>query len=546
MTQQALSHQPDMASIHNALKAWDARARLQASALWLPRGLAAGLTVAVGLAVAARLWPLLPRADLIRLAALSAAGGIALALLAVWLKPRSPLALARRFDQQFGLRERLSTALELAGGVLPVESAVLVAAQRADAARVAGEVDARRGLPLRLRWRDWALVALALGAFATATLIPNPQETALAEQAEVEEAIAEQLEALEALREQALQDPLLSDEQRAAVVETLDAAVETLSQRGVTQQEALAALDAAEQELRDLSERAAAERQEALREASAALERAGAGEIAQALQEGRFAEAGESLSDLAEALQGMSAEEAQSLAGQLDQAADSLENANPELAESLREAAEALRQGDTQSAAEALEQAGEQMAQSGGEGGEPQTGQYADSLQQGQSELAEAGGKSNPRRDQAGQPGQGGMGQAQPMQPGQGDQPQPGSGQPGGDEGSGLDPGQVAGDTPRLSGAEPDGGERPPEIYAPQRIGGEGGEQVDIPGEAGPGTPVTEGELAENPTGESSVPYTEVFGDYSGAVNQALDTGYIPLGMRGLIQQYFSRLEPGE
>ena len=546
MTQQALSHQPDIAPIHNALRAWDARARLQASALWLPRGLAAGLALAVGLAVAARLWPLLPRTGLIRLATLTAAGGITLALLVVWLKPRSPLALARRFDRQFGLHERLSTALELAGGMLPVESAALAAAQRADAARAAGEVDARRGLPLRFHGRDWALVALALAAFAAAVLIPNPQEAVLAEQAEVEEAITEQLETLKALREQALQDPLLSDEQRAAVVETLDEAAETLSQRGVTQQEALAALDAAERELRDLSEQAAAERQEALREASAAFERAGAGQIAQALQEGRFSEAGESLSDLADALEGMSAEEARSLAGQLDEAADALEGINPELAESLREAADALRQGDRQSAAESLEQVGEQIAEAASEGGDPQVGQYADSLQQGQSELAEAGGKSNPRRDQASQPGQGGMGQAQPMQPGQGNQPQPGSGQPGSDEGDGLDPGQVAGETPRLSDAEPDGGERPPEIYAPQRIGGEGGEQVDIPGEPGSGTPVTEGELAENPTGESSVPYTEVFGDYSGAVNQALDTGYIPLGMRSLIQQYFSRLEPGE
>ncbi|HQA66836.1 MAG TPA: hypothetical protein PK801_00820, partial [Aggregatilineales bacterium] len=107
-----------------------------------------------------------------------------------------------------------------------------------------------------------------------------------------------------------------------------------------------------------------------------------------------------------------------------------------------------------------------------------------------------------------------------------------------------LDPGQLTGDTPRGGGA-PDGGEREAEIYAPQRIGGEGGEQMDIPGDPD-SVPVQEGEFADNPTGESTVPYSEVYGDYSESVNEALDTGRIPLGMRGLVQKYFSRLDPGE
>jgi hypothetical protein len=42
----------------------------------------------------------------------------------------------------------------------------------------------------------------------------------------------------------------------------------------------------------------------------------------------------------------------------------------------------------------------------------------------------------------------------------------------------------------------------------------------------------------------SQVPYADVYGNYRDAANQALDEGYIPLGMRGFIRDYFSSLEP--
>ena len=77
-------------------------------------------------------------------------------------------------------------------------------------------------------------------------------------------------------------------------------------------------------------------------------------------------------------------------------------------------------------------------------------------------------------------------------------------------------------------------------------IGGEGGERVDLPTDPETGMPVQEGEFTDNPTGEASVPYSQVWADYEGSVNEALESGYVPLGMRSLIQYYFSRLDPGE
>src|SRR5439155_858593 len=93
-----------------------------------------------------------------------------------------------------------------------------------------------------------------------------------------------------------------------------------------------------------------------------------------------------------------------------------------------------------------------------------------------------------------------------------------------------------------------DGGETSSEqIYDPQRIGGDGGPNVDITGNPGAGAPTgNEGEMASNPNGDSSVPYDQVYGDYSSAVNQAMESGYVPLGLRNLIQLYFGNLNPNK
>jgi hypothetical protein len=42
------------------------------------------------------------------------------------------------------------------------------------------------------------------------------------------------------------------------------------------------------------------------------------------------------------------------------------------------------------------------------------------------------------------------------------------------------------------------------------------------------------------------VPYDEVFSDYSDAANQALENDYIPLGMKDVVRDYFTSIEPGQ
>jgi hypothetical protein len=519
---------PHLSRIYGGLRAWHNRLRVQQSIRWLPRGLAAGLLAAALVAGAARIWPLMGRAALIRLSVLLAGIGVMAALVLVWAWRRPMLALARRFDLLFGLRERLSTAVEIVEGGLRVESDALVAAQRARAAGSIDDVDARRVLPFRFDWRDWALPVVALGALVAAIALPNPQEAVLEEQAALEEAVLEQLVMLEELRDEVLVDESLTEAERTVVVEQLDEAIETLLQEGVTREEAMAALDAAEQALRDLGQASAQGQQQGLQGSAGQFGSAGLEDVGEALEQGDFSGAGEAL---AESLDDLSADDLESLA-------DAVESSNPQLAESLRDAAEALREGDQAAAQEALNEAAEQMAEAG-EGGDPQIGEMADQLREAQGDVAQPG---------EGEQGGGQIGQAQPIDgTSAGEQPsdQGGTGSGEGEQ-EGPAGGQQAGDRVEQSDAAADGGEDEAEIYAPQRIGGEGGPEVDTPGDPESGVALQEGEMAENPEGEAAVPYSEVYGDYAASVNEALESGYVPLGMRRLVQQYFSRLDPEE
>ena len=81
-------------------------------------------------------------------------------------------------------------------------------------------------------------------------------------------------------------------------------------------------------------------------------------------------------------------------------------------------------------------------------------------------------------------------------------------------------------------------------IYAPRRLGGPlSGEESFLQSDD-PNAPIIQGEFAQNPIGSASVPYSSVFGSYANAASQALENGYVPLGLRDLIRSYFSSLEP--
>jgi hypothetical protein len=45
-------------------------------------------------------------------------------------------------------------------------------------------------------------------------------------------------------------------------------------------------------------------------------------------------------------------------------------------------------------------------------------------------------------------------------------------------------------------------------------------------------------------TGQSQVPYVEVYQEYADAYRQAIESGQVPGAFRDLVREYFSSLEP--
>ena len=573
----------------NLIARWDRRFRLQQSLVWLPRGIAAGLVPGLALAVVARLRPWLFPEQIAVVAGAAVALGVALTLLVIWMSRHDPLAMARRFDRLFGLKERVSTALELAAGGIRSPNPEITTRLLSDTLARARRIDARAYLPLRPVRRDLGIVAALLLALVLLLVLDNPQAAVLAEQQALQEAIQEQVAELENLRDDVLQNSELDDVMREDLLEALDDAIETLSQEDLSQEEAVATLSELGQNLADLSDSAQmtpAQQQAFERAAEQLAEQAE--DVASALQEGDLGQAADAMESLANEVGGMEQAAQQALSDSLQQAADELSETNPELAESLQQAADALEQGDTEAAQQALEDAAgqlqqqdQELARSENDTGRRLASQAAEQANASAQQLAQQGSAQSPTGESVEQPqgdspasgAQEGTGGAenQLAQPGQGgsegDQSQiggegtgagnessqtvtEGSGAAGGaGEGtsSGEEGGFEAGGEQIAQDNNPDGsGQTDYEpIFVPQRIGGEEGPQVQVPGSNEPGNIVVqEGNLTEGPEGESLVGYDEVFSDYANAANEALTQDYIPLGLRDVVHDYFSSLEP--
>lgn len=618
-TQTAFQEQYDR--LHHLVQSWDRRARLQQTLLWLPRSLLPGLIAGIGLFVIARFVPLRPPTELAIITAALAAAGLIVMLAWVWLRTRSVITNARRFDLEFRLGERISTALELIEGRIE-SSSELTQFQIDDAWSRGQVVSAGELLPLKWDARAWSAVLVAIIALVILFVLPNPQTPVTSQRTNEEIAIEDAAEEVERITEELAADTTLSDEDRQALLEQLQQTREILSEEEVSAEEAFASLSDSQAELQERSEslnQRVQQQQSALQQAAQTIQSA-SNQAGQEGQQQEGAEAIPTLEQLQQSMEGMSEAQRQQMADALEQAADQLEATNPEAAQALREAAEALRNGDMEAAREALQQAmnamqeqqqaqqqmqqsAQQMQQqsqqlqqaasqiaqqsqqsqtqqgqmqqmqqspqqSGQQDGEQQEDSGIQPLQQpGQQQGQQQEGQPQPGQQQGQQPGQqpgdqaseqnGETGQSQMSQPGQqpGEQPgsmeneMPGTGGGAGDQQG--DAGQENATGPQSGEAQtdndPDGegvGQYDP-IFAPRRVGGQGENEIVLEPDSS-NVPVQEGEFNQNPSGQSLVPYNEVFSDYSDAANRALDQDYIPLGLRDVVRDYFSSLEPGQ
>ncbi len=534
----------------NYLRQWNGRRRLRDGLLWLPRGVLVGLLLAVVVATAARLRPLLTGQEVMWAAiGLTLVGMVAALILLFWQR-RDLWQQAQFADTQFALNERTTTAVEIHNGTIQT-TPVLAEQQLNDTVTAVQQVDSKTQLPLRLNQQDWLIILIAIALLAVAILLPNAQEAILQEQRELKQAIEDQAAELEALAQEIQENPDLTAEQREDLLEPVESAIEGLNEGNLSQEEAVAVLSEAEADLREL---AADNNNEALRQQ---LESAGeplannetTQALGEAMQNGNLTQMGQEMALLADTLPSLSEEELAQLADDLAETAAALQGTDTELAQELAQAAEALRNGDIAAAQQALREAAATSQQRAQEtAAAQQADAAANTLNQSRESVAQSGQTSN-QQAEGNQTGQGQEGQQ--GQTGQGQGNQQGQGQPLG-QGEGQGPGanmEGGGENSGQIGGPGEGGGHTDNVYVPPlREFDEEGIEIELPAECAANPADCGGLLSEAPTEfdeESSiVPYQQVFGDYRDAANEALQDDYIPLGLKGYVREYFTSLEP--
>ncbi len=542
------------------LRRWNGRRRLRDGLLWLPRGLLMGLLFGVVVATVARFQPLLTNEEVGLVAGGLGLVGLLAAIIILLVRRFDLLQQARFADRQFLLKERASTAVEIQTQQIETTS-IFADLQLNDALTAVQRVDTKAMLPFKINRQDWLVILLAVILLGTAVFLPNVQESELLKSRAIQESIDEQVEALEALEEEIIQNPELTDEQKEALTEPIQNALEGLEQGNLSQEEAVATLSEAEADLRELAaNNDQSNLQQSLQDAGQPLaENQNSQSLGQNLQNGNLSQAGAAAAQLADSLPTLSEDELAQLAEDLAETAASLQDVDSELANELAAAAQALQNGDVAAAQQALQQAAgtlQQRAQSNAAAG--QASAAANQLGEGRQEVAQAGqGNQSGQGEQAEGSGQGqGQGEGEGQGPGQGQGQGSGQGQgqgqgsgEGSGQGQGAGQGQGSNQGTGQGGPGPGGGHAE-NVFAPDLVDLSGfeGEDVELPAECLADPASCGGLLSENPTEfgdeQSIVPYEQVFGDYRNAANEALADDYIPLGLKGYIRDYFSSLEP--
>ncbi|MEM7112322.1 MAG: hypothetical protein AAF614_07810 [Chloroflexota bacterium] len=528
------------------LAAVNGRFRLQQSVIWAPRGALAGLLIAAVVATVARLRPLLTNREL----GLVALGLMALGLVAgwlwVWLKRPSLTEQAQLADSELGLQERAITAVELQQATIAT-TPWLAEKQLGDVVAKLQGINLAEAMPLVWQRRDWLLLGLAVMLVGTAVFLNNPQTEALAVQRALSQSLAEEATELEALAEEISQNQELSEAEQEELLAPIEEALDALQAGGTSQEQAVATLSQAEEELRELSEELSPPGvQESLEASSETLaENEASEELAEAFQGGNLNQASSATAQLAENLPTFNEETLSQLADALAQTSEALETSDQELSEAFQEAANALDSQNIEGAQAALEDLAESLAeQAEAQEAAQQAEAAANQLNESRQEIAQAGASETAESDasaqgspQAGDAGsQAGEGGGQAGSEGQGQAGQGATAE--------LDSGRGSG-----QGAGPGGGNSET-VFVPDAVDLSTieGEDVELPAECQANPDDCGGLLNETPTefGDetSLVPYTDVFGDYQDAANEALSDDYIPLGLKGYVRDYFSSLEP--
>ena len=545
------------------IHSWATRSKLQSSLRWLFFGLACGLGVALAVAILARVFPLFSTSSLIAFAILCAILGTFSALGVPWLRTWriTPTVWAQHFDQQFKLKERLSTALELREGTLNTSNVPLRRQQQTDAAQVARKLDIRSLLPLRISWR-YALYAAAIGIALVITIaLPNPQQQVLANRAQMQQALNDQLQQLELAKQQIQASQSLTNEQKQQAIQALDDTQKALSDPSTTPEKALAAINDAQSKLDELRDQTTQDQVNDLQRAGQSLTpNELTNPLANSLENSDLNQAADQMRNLTQNNgQPMTDQQRQQLADQLEQMARNIQNSNGTAAQQLRQAAQQLRSQQDQAAQQTLNQVADELNQTAQkQAANQQMSEAQSSMEDTRRALSEAnqqaqananGQNAGAQQNQSGQ--QDSTGQSATTQSDA--QSQPGNAQ---NNSQSSAPGQQSqSESMTQSDTAPskisnDGTSEHHEdtgsdasVMNPQRINA-AGENVVLPNDKGQNVPNPNAQANPGVSNDATVPYQQVYPQYAKTADDAISNGQVPSDLRDYVRDYFSSLDP--
>jgi hypothetical protein len=481
----------------------------------------------------------------------------ALVPIALWLvgvlgyalfRPLPPMRVARRADAELHLKERLSSSLALDeirdSAVYASFDAHLVERAHADALQAVRHIHPPRDFPLRAQRRDLLISAGMLVAALLLVWLPNPMDKIIAERKAVEQEARRQAEKIDDLREEIEKSEAMSPEERDELLRKLAELAKQLRENSGDREQALADLSRLEESLRQKMDPKAGQRQAALDAMAAQLQALAKEENPQI---GDLEAAKEALEKLAEQMEAMSQEERQAMAQQLAQMASRAAQAGDSgLAQALAAMAQAMQSGDAQAAEAAAQQARKAMEASKSTlANQAAMGKTVSQLQNSRQSIAAAGQQPGSQMAQ----GQG-QGQGQGQNPGQGQGQGQQAGGGGGTSANSLPPGTRKGQAGAPTGPGQDTGvsQADSQVYVPrEKLNASTGNEVFIPGQDTDQGETQTREQRDPLSGvnnPSLVPYSEVFGTYRDAADQALEQSYIPPSLKDYIKNYFTQLEP--
>ena len=396
------------------LKKVERRLRFQQAMRLLPYGILAGGLVGLVAAIVSRVTPSLT----IEQVALIAIPALAVSVLAVLLyalfRPRKLLDTARRADIALGLKERLSTAVE--GHLNPDAFGYKVMADQQfnDARRVVENPPQKvsKALPVRVpRKQGFAALAL-IPLLVVALVLPNPFSDQVKENQAIKTQIEQEAQKIEQLKQQIEKqnpDAAKNDPRTQELLKQLEQAQKDLLDKSNNKDDALAALQKAEQELQNLAdpnkttaEKAALENLARTFNSSDATKPVG-----QALQQNsadKYDNAANELENLANNSKALDqlkndSNQAQQLSDKLAKDAENFKNTNPDMSNKLQNLSDALKPDNLQQNPGAAQQAMKDLAGGLRQAGQDQ--QISEQMQQAQSQLQ----KSEQAINQASQKG---------------------------------------------------------------------------------------------------------------------------------------------